>query len=165
MEWGLFIPMKGGLYLLTELLTKDTIQLANFVNTWQEAIHLAASPLLKQNKIEERYIEAMIHSIEKHGPYVVITPKVAIPHARPTEGVNALAMSLLSLHKPILFGPKKPVFLIIVIAATDHSSHLQAFVDLTKILQKPNQIDSIIACQHKEDIMKEIQQIVEKESS
>jgi len=163
MEWGLFIPIKGGLYLLTELLTKDTIQLANFVNTWQEAIHLAASPLLKQHKIEERYIESMIHSIEKHGPYVVITPKVAIPHARHTEGVNELAMSLLSLQKPVLFGPEKPVFLIIILAATDNVSHLQALVDLTKILQEPNQIDIIITCQHKDDIIKEIQQIMTKE--
>ncbi|MFJ3387796.1 MULTISPECIES: PTS sugar transporter subunit IIA [unclassified Lysinibacillus] len=148
--------------MLTELLTKDTIQLANFVNTWQEAIHLAASPLLKQHKIEERYIESMIHSIEKHGPYVVITPKVAIPHARHTEGVNELAMSLLSLQKPVLFGPEKPVFLIIVLAATDHVSHLHALVDITKILQEPNQIDSIIACQHKDDIIKEIEQIMAK---
>ena len=163
MEWELSIPKKGGMYLLTELLTKDTIQLANFVDTWQEAIHLAASPLLNQHKIEERYIQAMIHSIEKHGPYVVITPKVAIPHARHTEGVNELAMSLLSLQKPVLFGSEKPVFLIIVLAATDHASHLQALVDLTKILQAPNQIDSIIACQHKDDIIKEIQQIVAKE--
>jgi len=159
----LFIPMKGGLYLLTELLTKDTIQLADIVNTWKEAIHLAAIPLLKHNKIEERYIEAMIHSIEKHGPYVVITPKVAIPHAQHTEGVNELAMSLLSLQKPVMFGPEKPVFLIIVLAATDHASHLQALVDLTKILQEPHQIDSIIACQNKDDIIKEIQQIVAKE--
>lgn len=162
MEWGLFIPMKGGLYLLTELLTKDTIQLANFVNTWQEAIHLAASPLLKHNKIEKRYIDAMVHSIEKHGPYVVITPKVAIPHARYTEGVNELSMSLLSLQKPVLFVPDKPVFLIIILAATDHASHLQALVDLTKILQEPHQVDSIIACQNKDDIIKEIQQIVAK---
>lgn len=163
MEWELFIPMKGGLYLLTELLTKDTIQLANFVNTWQEAIHLAASPLLKHNKIEERYIESMIQSIEKHGPYVVITPKVAIPHARHTDGVNELGMSLLSLQKPVLFGPEKPVFLIIILAATDNVSHLQALVDLTKILQEPNQIDIIITCQHKDDIIKEIQQIMTKE--
>ncbi|MGE8000834.1 PTS sugar transporter subunit IIA [Lysinibacillus sp. NPDC093190] len=149
--------------MLTELLTKDTIQLANFVNTWQEAIHLAASPLLKHNKIEKRYIESMIHSIEKHGPYVVITPKVAIPHARHTEGVNELAISLLSLQKPVFFGPEKPVFLIIILAATDSASHLQALVDLTKILQEPNQIDSIIACQHKDDIIKKIQQFVAKE--
>lgn len=56
MKWGYLFFMKGGLYLLTELLTKDTIQLANFANNWQEAIHLAASPLLKQHKIEERIL-------------------------------------------------------------------------------------------------------------
>ncbi len=151
--------------MLTELLTKDTIQLANFVSTWQEAIRLAASPLLQQHKIEEHYIESMIHSIEKHGPYVVITPKVAIPHARPTDGVIELAMSLLSLQEPVLFGSDKPVFLIIVLAATDSASHLQALADLTQVLQEPSQIDSIIACQYIDDILEKIQHFMEKEQA
>ena len=144
--------------MLTELLNKDTIQIANEVANWQDAIRLASAPLLQQNKIENRYIQAMIHSIEEHGPYVVLTPKVAIPHARPTEGVKALSMSLLSLQKPVLFGPDKPVFLIIVLAAIDSESHLQALMDLTQVLYEPTQIDNIIACQHSDDILKKLKQ-------
>ncbi len=87
--------------MLTQLLTKDCIQVANFVQSWQEAIRLAANPLIRQHKIEQRYIDAMIQSIEQYGPYVVITPKVAIPHARPTDGVHALAVSLLRLQQPV----------------------------------------------------------------
>ncbi|MFA1736756.1 PTS sugar transporter subunit IIA [Lysinibacillus fusiformis] len=153
------------MYLLTKLLTKDCIQVANFVQSWQEAIRLAANPLIRQNKIEQRYIEAMIQSIEQYGPYVVITPKVAIPHARPIDGVYALAISLLRLQQPVFFSPNQPVFLIIILAAIDNTSHLQVLADLTLVLQHPDQIDSLIACQHEEDIREKIQQYTTKESA
>ncbi|CAM5545733.1 Ascorbate-specific PTS system EIIA component OS=Lysinibacillus sphaericus OX=1421 GN=LS41612_15885 PE=4 SV=1 [Lysinibacillus sphaericus] len=91
--------------MLTELLQSETIQITNEVANWQDAIRIAASPLLQQNKIEKRYIQAMIDSIEHHGPYVVLTPKVAIPHARPSDGVNELSMSLLVLQKPVYLDP------------------------------------------------------------
>lgn len=150
--------------MLTKLLTKDCIQLANFVHSWQEAIHLAASPLLQHNKIEQRYIEAMIQSIDQYGPYVVITPKVAIPHARPTDGVHEQGMSLLRLQKPVLFSPNQPVYLIIVLAAIDNTSHLQALADLIVVLQDPDQIDDLIACQQKDTIWEKIKQYTTKES-
>ncbi len=149
--------------LLSELLTKETIQIANKVDTWQDAIRLASSPLLQQHKIEQHYIEAMIQAIEEHGPYIVLTPKVAIPHARPTKGVNEFAMSLLSLQNPVHFAPDKPVYLIIVLAAIDDASHLQALVDLTHVLQDPTQIDNIIACQHPESIVEKIKHYATKE--
>ncbi|MFJ7406727.1 MULTISPECIES: PTS sugar transporter subunit IIA [unclassified Lysinibacillus] len=149
--------------MLTELLNIDTIQIVNKVANWQDAIHVASSPLLRQNKIEKRYIQAMIQSIEQHGPYVVLTPKVAIPHARPSDGVNELSMSLLNLQSPVLFGADKPVSLIIVLAATDHTTHLQALVDLTQVLQEPSQIDNIIGCQRPECIIEKIKKYATKE--
>lgn len=149
--------------LLTELLNIETIQIVNEVANWQDAIHVAAAPLLQQNKIEKRYIQAMIQSIEQHGPYVVLTPKVAIPHARPSDGVKELSMSLLNLQNPVLFGADKPVSLIIVLAATDHTTHLQALVDLTQVLQEPSQIDEIIGCQHPDCIVEKIKQYATKE--
>ena len=149
--------------LLTELLNLDTIRMTNEVANWQDAIYAASYPLLQQKKIEKRYVQAMIESIEQHGPYVVLTPKVAIPHARPSDGVNELSMSLLTLRKPVQFGADKPVHLIIVLAATDHETHLQALVDLTQVLEDANQIDNIIGCQHPLCIMEKIKQYATKE--
>lgn len=163
MEWE-HIFKKGGLSLLTRLLTKDCIQLANFVHSWQEAIHLAARPLVQQNKIEQRYVEAMIQSIEQYGSYIVITPKVAIPHARPSDGVHELAMSLLRLQQPVFFNPNQPVYLLIVLAAIDNTSHLQALADLAAVLQDPDQIEGLIACQHADMICEKIKQYTTKES-
>lgn len=149
--------------LLTKLLQSETIQITNEVANWQDAIRIAASPLLQQNKIEKRYIQAMIDSIEQHGPYVVLTPKVAIPHARPSDGVNELSMSLLVLQKPVYFGPDKPVYVIIILAATDHTTHLQALVDLTQVLQETSQIDNIIGCKRAKCVMDKIKQYATKE--
>ncbi len=151
--------------MLTKLLTKDCIQLANFVHSWKEAIQLAASPLLQHNKIEQRYIEVMIQSIEQYGPYVVITPKVAIPHARPTDGVYEQGMSLLCLENPVFFSPNQPVYLIFVLAAIDNMSHLQALSDLIVVLQNPDQIDDLIACQHQDTLWEKIKQYTTKEST
>ncbi len=156
--------VKGGMTnLLTELLTLDTIQTTNEVASWQDAIRVASLPLLQQNKIEKRYIQAMIESIELHGPYVVLTPKVAIPHARPTDGVNELSMSLLQLQKPVFFGPDKPVYLVIVLAASDNTSHLQALVELTQVLQEPSHIDNIIGCKGPACIIEKLTQYAAKE--
>jgi len=149
--------------LLTELLKLDTIQTTNEVANWQDAIHIASLPLLQQNKIEKRYIQAMIESIEQHGPYVVLTPKVAIPHARPSDGVNELSMSLLHLQKPVFFGPDKPVYLVIVLAASDNTTHLQALVELTQVLQEPSHIDNIIRCKGPACVIEKLTQYAAKE--
>ncbi|SEM89895.1 BglG family transcription antiterminator [Lihuaxuella thermophila] len=140
--------------VLDELITEETVQLADEVADWQEAVRLAAQPLLENGSVEPSYVEAMIRSIQETGPYVVITPKVAIPHARPEEGVNILSMSLLRLKQSVLFGDKKPVHLVIVLAATDGESHLRALAQLTELLSSEENIDRLIQCEEKAEIMK-----------
>lgn len=140
--------------VLDELITEKTIQLADEVENWQEAIRLASKPLLENGSIEQSYVDAMIQSIQETGPYVVITPKVAIPHARPEEGVNILSMSVLRLKKSVLFGEDKPVHLVIVLAATDDESHLRALAQLTELLSLEENIDQLIQSKEKADVMK-----------
>ncbi len=130
--------------VLEELLTLQTIQLQSRVSDWREGIKVAAEPLVQLGTIEEGYVEAMINSIEANGPYVVITPGVAIPHARPEQGVRSLSMSLLRLDEPVNFAPDKPVRLIIVLAAVDSDSHLRALIQLTQLLSEPSNIDDIL---------------------
>ncbi|MBN2908829.1 BglG family transcription antiterminator [Polycladomyces sp. WAk] len=140
--------------VLDQLITEETVQLADEAENWQEAVRFASKPLLENGSIEPSYVEAMIRSIRETGPYVVITPKVAIPHARPEEGVNMLSMSLLRLKKSVLFGEDKPVHLIIVLAATDDESHLRALAQLTELLSREENIDQLIRSGEKADVMK-----------
>ena len=150
--------------VLAELLTNQTLQLKQHAATWQEAIQLAASPLVELGTVEKRYVTAMVESIEKNGPYVVITPLVAIPHARPEEGVRSLSMSLLKLEQAVDFAPDKPVQLIIVLAAADSDSHLRALIQLTNLLNEPANIQHMLEATDKNQLLEIIHNYSKEET-
>lgn len=129
---------------LTQLL-EGNIQIIHSVKNWQEAIHLASQPLLQKNMISEKYIEAMIHYIEEKGPYMIIAPGIALPHARPEEGVLNVGMSLLVIKQPVAFSKKAQhyVEMIIVLASTDQETHLRAMSELNVLLSNENHIKRI----------------------
>ncbi|MGY4787674.1 PTS sugar transporter subunit IIA [Bacillus sp. OHL2] len=146
--------------MLNDLLTEQTIKLHQTADTWQEAITKAAQPLLEQNAIKPSYVEAMIQSVHQNGPYIVIAPQVAIPHARPEDGVNKLSMTLMSFKQPISFSKdgKKQVRLVIVLAAIDSMSHLKALKQLTMLLSEEKRTKQLIEAEDLASVQKLIDQ-------
>ncbi|MGL6104089.1 MAG: PTS sugar transporter subunit IIA, partial [Exiguobacterium acetylicum] len=126
--------LQGGQPVLNDLITTNQIQIHQRVESWMDAIRVAASPLLLEKKIQPAYIETMIQNVESHGPYIVLMPDVAIPHARPEDGVLQLGMSILKLEEPVLFPQDKEVRLFFVLAAIDQTTHLKALSQLTNLL-------------------------------
>lgn len=149
---------------MTELLKKEFIQQTNQVKDWKEAISLAAAPLLRENYIEQSYIEGMIASVEKLGAYIVLAPKVAVPHAAPDLGVNKVGMSLLQVAEPVDFDVKgdeeKQVQLIFVLAAIDSTAHLKALQELAMILDDDESIEQLIAAENSDEIMEIITETI-----
>ncbi len=126
-------------------LLEGNILVIDAVENWQEAIQIASQPLLKKNMISERYIKAMVHYIEEKGPYMIIAPGIAFPHATPEEGVLNLSMSLLVLKQPVAFSKKAHhrVDMIVVLAATDQETHLRAMSELNILLSNKKQVKKI----------------------
>lgn len=153
---------------LTELLQEDLIKFSNKKMDWQDAISLAATPLLKEGYINENYIKAMISMVEKMGAYIVLAPKVAIPHARPEEGVEKLGISLLHLDQPVDFNmggeydEDKEVKLIFILAAVDSTGHLKALKQLSKILEDEENITELIDTTNAKDLFNKINEIIER---
>ena len=141
--------------MLHELITADKIQLADSVSNWEEAISLVAKPLVDQQIIKPSYIDAIIDNVKTLGPYIVIGPEIAIPHARPDCGVNQVGMSLLKLEKPVDFAEdgSKPVTLLICIAAIDNSTHLTALSQLTKILSDKEAFEQLKSVNSIEEVV------------
>ncbi|MFD2615757.1 BglG family transcription antiterminator [Terrilactibacillus laevilacticus] len=143
------VQMKGRYRpVLNELLTKNRIQIMQRVDSWESAIREAANPLLDSRIIEDSYIDAMIDTVKEIGPYIVIAPRVAIPHARPEKGVNQLGMAMLKLEEPISFSSDqddKLVNLVIVLAAVDSETHLKALSQLSELLEDEENIEKMIA--------------------
>lgn len=146
--------------VLNELLTEKTIFLHQTAQDWKEAIRKAAAPLLADGAIEARYVDAMIQSVEDNGPYIVITPGVAIPHSRPEAGVNRLGMSLATFKEGVRFSNKdtKPVKIVIVLAAIDSVTHLRALSQLTSLLGEPGAIDRLAEMTSTKEVVSLIQQ-------
>lgn len=119
--------------IIRELLPKSRMKNVDKVNNWEEAIKVASEPLLEEGIVEEKYIQAMINSVNKNGPYIVLKDFFALPHAKAGEGVNKQGMSLLTLDEEVdLKGNSVKVFM--VLAAADSNSHLEALSDLSTLL-------------------------------
>lgn len=121
---------------LVDLLDLDTIQLRAKARDWEEAIYIAALPLLKKKCIKREYIEKIIQTIRLEGPYMLITKHVALPHARPEDGALKLAMSITTLQNPITIGNSEnnPVKYIFTLSAIDQKSHINAMAELVSLL-------------------------------
>lgn len=78
---------------------------------WRGAIKLACRPLAQQGKISAGYADAIISATEKNGPWYILTPEFALPHARPDEGVLSphSVLSLVAAPKPWRF-PITPMY-------------------------------------------------------
>ena len=151
---------------LKDLVKKELIQQLDKVNDWQTAVRIASKPLLEQGYIEESYVEAIISSVNEIGPYIVLAPKVAVPHASPDAGVHRLGISLLQLKEPVNFGLEddedKNVQLIFVLATVDSSAHLKALQQLALILDDDDIIENLIKAEMPEEILGLIEKVIEE---
>ena len=75
----------------------------------------------------------MIESIEKVGPYVVISDGIAMPHAKYKYNVYKVDISILILEEAIDMKGKS-VDTFIILANMDNNDHIQMLSVLTDIL-------------------------------
>ncbi|OIJ11542.1 transcriptional regulator [Anaerobacillus alkalilacustris] len=138
---------------------EDTIELIDSAPSWEDSIKIAAEPLLKQGNINESYIQDMISNIHKFGPYIVIVPGIAMPHAQNKGGVIKNGVSLLKLKKPVLYPEDKEVNIVMVLAATDSSGHLDLISDLSSVLADEDIKNSLENAKSKDEILRLIKSV------
>lgn len=126
------IHIQGAFY---EWLSENRIEVDYEAKDWKDAVNHAGELLYKDGAVEERYIQAMIQKIETYGPYIVICPGTALPHADAEEGVIYEAASLMRLKKPIDFHHEMndPVKYVIGMSVKSAESVNQAIYDLMMI--------------------------------
>lgn len=141
--------------MLTELITEDMILLNDHPMEWKEAIRLSAQPLLSHGKIEEKYIDAMINNVKKYGPFIHIGKGIALPHARPEDGVKELGMSLLKVQEPVLLvdDEKHAIRVFLCLATVDNETHLGVLSSLTKLLSDKGNLEKLINATNKGEIL------------
>ena len=139
----------------SELLSPSTILLDADAADWREAIRRSGELLVSTGATDPAYTEAMIRTVEEHGPYIVIAPGFALAHSRPDESVHRTGMSFVRLAEPIAFGnaANDPVTLVMALAAADSSAHREALAALAGVLADPARRSLLDAARTREDVL------------
>ena len=146
--------------LLHHLLPATHIQLDVECADWREAVRASARPLYEMGYIEERYISEVIRNVEENGPYIVISPGFAFPHAGLEGGSVRVGMNLIRLGTPVSFesGAYDPVEFVCALSAVDHKTHLKAFFNLVNLLRSEDFKEAF----RKAETTREAAQVIEK---
>ena len=109
------------------------------------AIRAAGQLLVDAGAAESRYIDAMVASFEEKGPYFVLAPQIALPHAKPEDGVKEASVSLVRLREPVVFGHAKndPVALVFALGASSSEEHITMLRKLTTLLNNPAHVQQL----------------------
>jgi mannitol/fructose-specific phosphotransferase system IIA component (Ntr-type) len=140
---------------LSQMLTREMVALAVNVQDWQGAVREAGRLLVEGGAVEPHYTEAMIEMVKEIGPYIVIAPGVALPHARPESGARRAGISLLTLDPPVHFGNENndPVTLVIAFSAPGDEGHLEALRDVARLLEDSERVQMIKAATEIEEVL------------
>ncbi|WP_312982815.1 PTS sugar transporter subunit IIA [Atlantibacter sp.] len=93
---------------------------------WREAVAIAVDPLIVYGSAQAAYLEGVITNTLAWGPYYVVAPGIALPHARPEQGAIHNQIAVTTLQQPVTFGHEDcdPVWLLIALSATDAERHI-----------------------------------------
>lgn len=80
------------------------VQAQRHANDWRHALDIAVRPLITFGAAAPSYLDGIIENTLKWGPYYLIAPGIALPHARPEQGANHNQMSVTTLSTPVAFG-------------------------------------------------------------
>lgn len=140
--------------MLEKWLTDSTIQTLERVDHWTQALEICAQPLLEAKVITPDYVTAIVQQHQTLGPYFVLAPGLAMPHARPEEGARGMGLSLLKLHQGVSFaaGEFDPVDLIIMLAAPDKHSHIDMIAALAELFSSESEMEKLHKANHPEEI-------------
>lgn len=141
--------------LLGQYLSQDHILLKQKADDWQHAIEIAGQPLLRSKEIEKEYIKAMQDAVREFGPYMVLAQGFALAHAKPSELVHKVCISLVTIDPPVSFGNADfdPVDILIAFGTPDAESHISVLRELGELLNQPESFQKIRGSESVEEII------------
>ena len=139
------------------LIGDNGIVISNEKNlTVDAALEVACSTLIAQGKVNKSYLDAIKEKHKEIGAYYVLAPKIAMPHARPEDGVNEACLQITIFKHGVDLESEDngDVYLSVTLAAVDSDSHIQTIVALSELFQNDDDINAIISAESKDDIVK-----------
>ena len=113
-----------------------------------EAAKLTSELLTKAGIAPNNYSDEVEKLITSEGPYMVITPQVAVVHGRPSPGQTKTAAAVLISGEDLISGHGKndPVRVIFAISAHSSDAHINMLRTLSEFLIQPGSVSKLIGC-------------------
>ena len=146
---------------LKNSLSRDRVKAKIHASNWEHAIELVGEVMIGARLVEERYVEAMKNALRELGPYSVLAPGIAMPHARPDDGVLQPGFALMTLETPVEFGNQEndPVDIVIAFCAVDKVSHVAALREIAALLSNDGLVQQLRAAEFSDQLAGIIQQV------
>lgn len=142
------------------MIRSENIKTQVEVNSWEAAIYEAGTLLARANSCTSEYVEAMIGAVKELGPYIVLTPHVALAHARPGAMVKKNDISLVTLKEPVKFyhEANDPVKLVFAFCAEDNDGHLEQLVQLSNCLSEESTVKALANAKTSQEVLNVLNQ-------
>ena len=144
----------GGVSLLQDLLSEDNVSFRYPAETWEDVIRHGGQLMVDAGFTNPTYTEAMIDVVRDMGPYIVLAPGLAMPHARPEMGAKQVGAALVTLEKPIDFGSPEndPVSVAVFLCAPNKEEHIQLLTDIATLFEDEEFLDAAVNFESIEDV-------------
>lgn len=125
---------------------QSLIRLDAHADDAEHAIRLAGHLLADAGRATSDYVDAMVTAYRELGPYVVLVPRIAMPHARPEHGAVREGIAVLRLATPVPFGhpDNDPVSVVIPLVGVDADAHMAVLRKLSTVLMDSSAITTIL---------------------
>ena len=149
---------------MSEVIEARNIKLNVDASGWRDSMVKSGQLLVDSDYITKDYIDLTIKCVEENGPYIVIIPGLALSHSRPDVSVNKTGLSLITLSKPVCFDcDNDPVDIVLTLAATDDTSHLQKLQSRAEFISDEENIEFIKNAKSAEEVAKAINEFEPEE--
>lgn len=147
--------------MLRDLMEKGLFAIYDEPMEWQDAIRAAVQPLVDHGDATPEYANVIIDRIKRFGPYIVVAPDIALPHAEDSEHVLRSSICFVKFNHPVSFAeedfeksnPEKTAKLFFALSSEDEMKHLRNLRALTEeCLRNRELVDKLCEATTEEEI-------------
>lgn len=145
-------------------LSESNILTDQSIDTWRDCVRIGGRLLIESDCVESNYIDSMIETVEKFGPYMIIVPQICLFHGQMKEGVKKTGLSLVVLKDEIVFTDfdNQLIKCAFVFSAMDGESHLEMLKYLSGLLVDEKLLTLLRNNGSKKEILSLINELGEK---
>ena len=149
--------MEEGTVLLGEIINNNRVQFIERAENWEDAIRKSCRLLIGDGTISPAYADEIIAAVHELGPYIVLMPGFALPHAmKNSENAHGTAIAFMKLAEPVAFvndNREKDASVFFTLAARDSEEHLKNMRKLWKMLTNEELCAELLNVCSVEDLM------------